>query len=117
MRSFRWFVLWVLFAATPETLAARLEIPLRVPLEVVRVALAAQLATSSGAKPGEVYREGPCRHLTLEPPNVKAVGENLRLTSPGTAAIGLEVLGKCQSAGDWRGTVEMTLTPEIDAAG
>jgi hypothetical protein len=109
MRSFRWYVLWVLFAATPETLAARLEIPLRVPLEAVRAVLATQLAT--------VYREGPCRHLTLEAPKVEAAGENLKLTSPGTGALGVELLGKCQNAGDWRGTLELTLTPVIDAAG
>src|SRR5690349_25142770 len=101
MRSFRWIVLWLLFAATPETLGARLEIPLRVPLEAVRI-------------PGEMYREGPCRHLTLESPKVEAAGAHLKLTSPGTGAIGVELLGKCQSAGDWRGTVELTFAPLID---
>ncbi|HWA37794.1 MAG TPA: lytic transglycosylase domain-containing protein [Burkholderiales bacterium] len=105
MRSFRWWLLWVLFAATPEVLGARLEIPLRVPLELVSIPL------------GEVYREGPCRHVTLDAPKIEAVGENLKLTSPGTGAIGVELLGKCQTAGDWRGTLEVTLKPGIDAAG
>lgn len=117
MWSFRWVVLWVFLAATPEVLGARLEIPLRVPLEVIRIALAAQLEASGAGKAGEVYREGPCRHVTLEAPKVEAVGENLKLTSPGTGAIGVELLGKCQTAGDWRGTVEVTLTPAIDVAG
>lgn len=117
MWSFRWAVLWILLAATPEAPAARLEIPLRVPLEVIRVALAAQLAASSGGKAGEVYREGPCRHVALDAPQVEAAGESLKLTSPGTGTIGIELLGKCQTAGDWRGTVEVTLTPIIDAAG
>src|SRR5688572_23963873 len=117
MGPVRWYVLSMLLAVAPGVLGARLEIPLRVPLEAVRLALAAQLLASSGSRPGEVYREGPCRHLTLEAPKVEAAGENLRLTSPGSAAIGLEVLGKCQGAADWRGTVQFTLAPVIDPAG
>src|SRR4051812_1762780 len=112
----RCLTLCILIAAAPGALAARLEIPLRVPLEVVGKALAAQLAAST-AKPNEVYREGPCRYLNLEPPKVEEFEGKLRLTSPGTAALGLEMLGKCQNAADWRGSVQLTLVPRIDSAG
>jgi hypothetical protein len=109
-------LLCLLFLAAPGALAARVEIPLRVPLEVVGEALAAQLAASA-AKPNEVYREGPCRYLNLEPPKVEEFNGRLRVTSPGMAALGLEVLGKCQNAADWRGSVQLTLVPRIDSAG
>jgi hypothetical protein len=109
-------VVFLLFLVAPTAFAARLEIPLRVPLEAIRQGLAAQLAASS-TKPGELYREGPCRYLNLEPPKVEAAGGHLRLTSPGNAALGVEMLGKCQNAADWRGTVQFTLAPRIDSAG
>lgn len=101
----------------PAAPAARLDIPLRVPLEIVRAELAAQLAASGGGQPGEVYREGPCRHLALEAPRVEAIDGHLRLTSPATGALGIEMLGKCQGTGAWRGVLELTLAPLIDAAG
>jgi Transglycosylase SLT domain len=116
MTVIRWLMLSSLIVASPGAYAARLEIPLRVPLEVVREGLAAQLAASS-AKPGEVYREGACRYLRLEPPKVEEFNGRLRLTSPGTAALGVELLGKCQNAVDWRGTVQFILAPRIDSAG
>jgi Transglycosylase SLT domain len=116
MTLIRCLTLCTLIAAAPGALAARLEIPLRVPLEVIGKALAAQLAAST-AKPNEVYREGPCRYLNLEPPKVEEFNGRLRLTSPGTAALGLEMLGKCQNAADWRGSLQLTLAPRIDSAG
>jgi soluble lytic murein transglycosylase-like protein len=116
MSFVRCSLLCLLFLAAPGALAARVEIPLRVPLEVVGKALAAQLAAST-AKPNEVYREGPCRYLNLEPPKVEEFEGKLRLTSPGTAALGLEMLGKCQNAADWRGSLQLTLAPRIDSAG
>jgi hypothetical protein len=116
MSFVRCSLLCLLFLAAPGALAARVEIPLRVPLEVIGKALAAQLAAST-AKPSEVYREGPCRYLNLEPPKVEEFNGRLRLTSPGTAALGLEMLGKCQNAADWRGSLQLTLAPRIDSAG
>lgn len=116
MALIRCLTLCLSIAAAPCALAAQVEIPLRVPLALVGKALAAQLAAST-AKPGEVYREGPCRYLNLEPPKVEEFEGKLRLTSPGTAALGLEMLGKCQNAADWRGSVQLTLVPRIDSAG
>src|SRR5258706_627975 len=116
MSFVRCYLPCLLFLAAPGALAARVEIPLRVPLEVVGKALAAQLAAST-AKPNEVYREGPCRYLNLEPPKVEEFNGRLRLTSPGTAALGLEMLGKCQNAADWHGSLQLTLAPRIDSAG
>jgi hypothetical protein len=112
----RYLTLCISIVAAPGALAARLEIPLRVPLEVIGKVLAAQLAAST-AKPNEVYREGPCRYLNLEPPKVEEFEGKLRLTSPGTAALGVEMLGKCQNAADWRGSLQLTLVPRIDSAG
>lgn len=102
-------------AASPGW-ALPLEIPLRVPLETIRQALGAQLAASS-AQPGVVYREGRCRFLTLGAPKLEAQGAELHLAAPGTAALGVELLGNCQNAARWKGTVQFRLRPELDAAG
>jgi hypothetical protein len=96
--------------------AGRVEIPLRVSLETVREALAAQLAASS-ARPQEVLREGRCTYLSLEPPRLEAVDGRLRLSGPGKGALGADLLGQCQSAAAWQGTMEFTLVPSIDSAG
>ena len=101
---------------TADAVAARLEIPLRVPLEPLRQALAAQLAASK-ATPNVIYREGRCRYLNLESPKLEAVDGNLRLTGPGSGALGIELLGNCQNAANWKGTMEFTLAPQIDSAG
>jgi len=98
------------------TLAGRLEIPLRVPLEPLRQALAAQLAASKAA-PSVIYREGPCRSLNLEKPSLEAVDGRLRLVGPGSAALGVELFGACQNAASWKGTMEFTLAPQLDQAG
>jgi hypothetical protein len=99
-----------------DALAGRLEIPLRVPLEPLRQALAAQLAASRTA-PNAIYREGPCRYLNLEKPSLEAVDGRLRLVGPGSAALGVELLGKCQNAAEWKGTMEFTFVPQLDNAG
>src|SRR5690606_29023253 len=78
--------------------------------------LAAQLAASP-AGPNVVYREGRCRYLRLEPPKLEALGEALRLTAPGDAALGVELLGGCQTAAAWQGILQATLAPQLDAAG
>src|ERR1041385_3052970 len=101
---------------TPHAGGARFEIPLRVPLEPLRQALAAQLAASK-ATPNVIYREGRCRYLSLESPKLEAVDGNLRLTGPGSGALGIELLGNCQNAASWKGTMEFTLAPQIDSAG
>src|ERR1041384_1293655 len=101
---------------TADAVAARLEIPLRVPLEPLRQALAAQLAASK-ATPNVIYREGRCRYLNLESPKLEAVDGNLRLTGPGSGALGIELLGNCQNAANWKGTMEFTLAPHLDPAG
>src|SRR5688500_400008 len=90
----------LLFTAAPGALAERLEIPLRVPMEFVRAALAKQLAASSG-KTGELWREGKCRWLSLEAPKLDAAEGGLRLVAPGKAMLGAEVLGRCANAADW----------------
>ena len=113
--------LLVFFALAPCAFAARLEIPLRVPIELVRDALAKQLAAQADrntGKPGELWREGACRFLDLGPPMLEPVqGNLLRLTLPGKAMLGAEVFGKCASAADWIGTARFTLAPRIDDAG
>ena len=63
MASLRLLALCALLACAGSAAAARIEIPLRVSVETLREALAAQLASSS-------YREGPCRYLKLEAPQV-----------------------------------------------
>jgi hypothetical protein len=105
----------LLFSA-PAAMAARLEIPLRVPLEPLRQALAAQLAASRAA-PNVIWREGRCRHLNLETPSLEPVEGRLRLVGPGSAALGVELFGKCQNAAEWKGSMEFTLAPQLDPAG
>lgn len=100
----------------PSALAGRLEIPLRVPLEPLRQALAAQLAASK-ATPNVIYREGPCRYLNLDKPSLEAVDGRLRLVGPGSAALGVELFGACQNAASWKGSMEFTFVPQIDNAG
>ena len=106
---------WLVLCA-PGALAGHLEIPLRVPLEAIRQALSAQLATSP-SKPNVVYSEGRCRYLNLETPKLDAVDGHLRLTGPGSAALGVELFGSCQNAAAWTGSMQFTLAPQIDNAG
>src|SRR4051812_37313567 len=110
------FLFFAAGVVAPGALAARLEIPLRVPLELVREALARQLAAQSG-NTGELWREGACRYLRLEAPKLEAAERGLLLSAPGTALIGAEVLGTCANAADWDGTVRFILEPRIDNAG
>ena len=104
----------VLFAS--EAAAGRVEIPLRVPLDALRQALSAQLAASPG-RPAALYREGRCRYLNLDTPQLEAVGGHLQLVGPGSAALGLEVFGGCQNAAAWKGSMQFTLAPLVDSAG
>jgi hypothetical protein len=67
MTFIRRLALCCLVLCAPGAMAARLEIPLRVPFEPIRKALAAQLAASPAA-PNVIYREGPCRYLNLRRP-------------------------------------------------
>jgi hypothetical protein len=102
--------LWVSLAT-----AAELEIPLRLPLEAIREALASQLVAASSK--GFLYREGRCRYLNLGAPSLASADGRLRVSAPGTAALGLELLGQCQNAVAWRGTLDFTLVPVLDPAG
>ena len=112
----RLLVLCCLLLPGSCALAGRVEIPLRVPLETLRQALSAQL-TVSASRPGVVYREGRCRHLSLEAPKLDAVDGELRLVAPGAAALGVELLGNCQNAAQWKGSMHFRLVPRIDNAG
>ena len=109
----RLLALSFLVLTAPCAWAGRLEIPLRVPLEAVQKSLAAQLPAS----PNAIYREGPCRYLNLDAPALAADGGQLRLASSGSAALGVELFGRCQSAADWQGTMHVRLEPRIDEAG
>src|SRR3954470_5919303 len=101
----------LLFVLAQAALAAKLEIPLRVPLDTVRKALAASLSS-------QLYREGPCRYLNIGEPKLEATDSGqLRFTGPGQGLLGVELAGKCRSAGAWRGAVDFTLVPRIDEAG
>jgi hypothetical protein len=106
-------LLFCLLLATPAAWAGRLEIPLRVPIEAVQKSLAAQLPAS----PNAIYREGPCRYLNLDAPVLGAANGELSLATPGSAAIGAELFGRCQNAADWQGTLHARLVPQIDADG
>jgi hypothetical protein len=112
----RALLLCTLALAASAAQAVELELPLRVPLEALREALAAHLAAASRGT-GALYREGRCRYLTLGAPALAAAEGRLRVSAPGTAALGLELLGQCQNAAAWRGTVQLTLVPVVDAAG
>ena len=90
-----------------SVLAARLEIPLRVPFDFVRQALLAQLN----------YREGPCRYVKLENLEMQGRDGQLHLSGPGTAALGLELLGQCQNAAAWQGSMQLAVVPYVDGAG
>ncbi len=96
-----------LLALPAGVLAARVEIPLRVSLEAVEQVLAEQL----------VYREGACRYLVLDKPKLEAVGGRLRLSGPGSGVVGIDLAGKCQAAGAWRASVDITFVPVLDRAG
>ena len=112
----RLLTLCCLVLSAPGALAGRLEIPLRVPFEPIRQALSAQLAASP-ARPNVIYRDGRCRYLNLETPKLEALDGRLRLIGPGSAALGVELLGSCQNATAWQGTMQFTLEPQIDSAG
>jgi hypothetical protein len=109
MGLLRLLTLICLAAWAHDARPAPLQIPLRVSLDTLREALGAQLATG--------YREGPCRYLKLEAPKLESVRGRLKVTLPGTGALGVELAGACQSAAFWRGTMQFTLAPQIDTAG
>jgi len=88
--------------------AARIEIPLRVSLDMLREAFNAQLAG---------YRDGPCRYLRLKPAALESRDGHLHLSIPGNGSLGIALAGKCQSAAAWQGNVQFTLAPRIDEAG
>jgi hypothetical protein len=101
---------WVLFTllVLNAAQAAEVEIPLRLPMDAIRDALASRVA----------YREGPCRYLKLQaPPSLAGEEGKLKLSAPASAALGLDLLGNCQNAVEWRGTMQFTLEPLVDAAG
>ncbi|MGH8669509.1 MAG: transglycosylase SLT domain-containing protein [Burkholderiales bacterium] len=116
MGLFRLFLACLFLGCARGAAAAGVELPLRVPLAAVEQALGARLAASP-AGPNVVYREGRCRYLRLETPRLEAVEGRVRLSAPGSAALGLEVLGNCQNAAAWRGMLHVTLAPQLDAAG
>jgi hypothetical protein len=105
-----------LILSARDALAGRVEIPLRVPLDALRLALSSQLAASSAA-PNVIYQEGRCRYLSLQAPRLEAVDGRLRFVGPGSAALGLEVFGTCQNAAVWRGSLQFTLAPQADSMG
>jgi hypothetical protein len=108
MTLLRILAICCLLAPTHHVLAARIEIPLRVSLDTLEQALGAQLTG---------YREGPCRYLKLKAPQLQAHEGRLRLTVPGTGALGVGVAGACQTAAAWQGSLHFTLAPRIDDAG
>ncbi|HEY3254909.1 MAG TPA: hypothetical protein VGJ91_13205, partial [Polyangiaceae bacterium] len=108
MAFLRLLLLCCVTLSASGALAARLEIPLRVPLEPIRQALDKQL--------GAVYRQGPCRYLKLAAPKLEPVDGKLRFVSPGSAALGVELAGNCQAAA-WQGSMQFTLAPRLDDAG
>jgi hypothetical protein len=116
MQPIRLLALCLLLACARATAAADVELPLRVPLAAIEQALGARLAAAP-AGPNVVYREGRCRYLRLETPKLEAIEGLVRLSAPGSAAAGLEVLGNCQNAAAWRGMLHATLAPQLDAAG
>jgi hypothetical protein len=116
MTRMRFLTLCCLVLSASGALAGRLEIPLRIPLDPIRQAISTQLAASS-ARPNVIYREGPCRYLSLETPQLDAVDGQLRFVSPGSAALGVELFGNCQNGAVWRGTMQFTLVPQLDGAG
>lgn len=96
MMFVRLLTLFCLILAASGALAARVEIPLRVPLESIREALNTKLG----------YRDGVCGYLKAEASKLDAIGEQLRL--------GLVL--QCQNTG-WRSQMQLTLLPRIDADG
>ena len=101
---------FLLLFICPAALAARLEIPLRVPLEAVRAELSKGLTK-------QLYRESRCRYLNLDEPRLESADGQLRFTGPGTGVLGVELNGKCRSAASWNGGVQFDLVPRIDEAG
>jgi hypothetical protein len=91
----------------PAALAARVEIPLHLPLDTVRAALGARL----------VYREGPCRRMDFEATRLEAIDGRLRLSGAGAAALGMALPGGCRNLATWSGPVQFTLAPRLDSAG
>jgi hypothetical protein len=103
----RLLTLCCLLLCAPSALADRLEIPLRIPFDTIGEALGRQL----------VYREGRCRSMKVDRPEVDAVDGRLRLSGPASGSLGVELAGNCQNAAAWRGTVQLTLEPWLDNAG
>jgi hypothetical protein len=100
----------------PASWGGRIELPLRIPLEPLGQALSEHLAATPSSRRA-VYRDGPCRYLKLGVPKLHAVEGRLRVVGPGTAALGVELLGNCQGAAAWQGLVDFTLVPWLDRAG
>ncbi|HEV2432384.1 MAG TPA: hypothetical protein VGT43_12825, partial [Burkholderiales bacterium] len=101
----RFLAVCCLIGGAHDALAARVEIPLRVPLDTLSEALGAQLVP---------YRDGRCRYLELQAPKLESVQGGLRLIAPGTGAFAVEIAGKCQGT-TWKGTIHLALVPYIEA--
>ena len=71
--------------------AARLEIPLRVPLDTVREALAASVSR-------ELYREGRCRYLNMEQPKLEIQYWHALFAAAATPKAALEKLNATLAA-------------------
>ena len=82
MTNARALLLCSLLLCTQASLAARLELPLHLPLEPLRQALNARLAASP-ARPGTIYRDGPCRYLRFDAAKLEPADGALRLAGPG----------------------------------
>jgi hypothetical protein len=88
--------------------AAPLELALRLSLDTLRESFNKQVTG---------FKDGPCRQLQLKPAALETRDGKLLLSLPGSAAIGIELGGKCQTAATWQGTMQFKLAPTLDEAG
>ncbi len=99
-------------AAPAPVHAAKVTLPLRVPFDLLLERLTSDLYSDPGGV-ARLWRETPCRHLTLDHPAFDRRGPYLRFVTHGDGVAGTRFLWFCLNALRWRGYVEALTTPYV----
>lgn len=112
-RSILGWCLALCWLAGPASAEVLVKVPLTLPTEVLQRRLDQSLMIAPGTAT-EVFRRGPCRHLTLSSIRLERADGRLRVTSHTDAQMGAAAFGRCFPSASFRGWVHFTLEPYLD---
>ncbi|HEV8675382.1 MAG TPA: transglycosylase SLT domain-containing protein [Methylomirabilota bacterium] len=93
--------------------AAPVRFPLTVEYELLQMALRKHLRDASGGALVLWRSADGCRTFTMQQPTVEPAQGVLKIAGPGSAQVGLGLLGYCWAQVGWDGHVEIRARPEI----